>query len=515
MTKNFHLSLLFPALLAFVLVLVSTRLYGAGLSTDSVHYIAVARNVAAGAGWVSFNGNVFVVQPPLYPLLLALVAIVFRVDPLAAAAFVNALLFGVIVYLTGLLFKNYLMSFGFILLGVIVVLFSPALIQVSIMAWSEPLFIFLTLIFLLSQQEFLDKRSARSFVLFTVSAAFASLTRYIGVTLILTGALAILVLLRARWRVKARDAVLFLLLASLPLVLWMARNYFVSSTFFGGRAPSQFSLGENIWFTANVLSSWFFIETILTRRIFVLAAIVCVGGIAVFVMARAAPRGQNFFTRVGGILLFIFIYLAFLIASATTTAFDRIDDRLLSPLVVPLILLFCLFLEKFCRTLRATFSNQWAAGIPIALVALWLLANAFGVTFRDLQVRLSEGAGGYNRRLWRESAIVRYLAQHPLDAERAAYTNAADAYYILLNQRARVVPSKTPYNSNNQANELAHLAETWRVENKSYLVWFDNVRRAYLFNLDELRTVVDAREIVRVNDGAVFEISRRISTNDQ
>lgn len=514
MTKQ-HAVLMCFSLLAILLVLISTSLYGAGLSPDSVHYIAVARNLAAGAGVVSYNGEPFVVQPPLYPLLLSIVATFVRADPLAIAAFVNALLFGAIVYLAGLLFSKYLSSFALVLVGIALVLLAPAMIQVSIMAWSEPLFICLTLVFLLAQQKFLAERDTKSIVLFIVATALACLTRYIGVTLILTGALALVLLLRERWQVKARYVFLFCIFSALPLALWVTRNYFAASTFLGPRVSSASSFGQNISYTVRTVLSWYFVQAILTQRILFVLIIAGLCGAALFEMARNVSRLRDFLGRVGGIILFIVVYMAVLILSATTTAFDSINDRLLSPIFIPSLLFVLMFLEYLYRALHKNTSKKFVAAIPIALVVLWLLVNSLNATFNGMNVRMQKGAGEYSRKLWRESPLIAFLRAHPLDASRVKYTNAPEALYLFLNQPSLTSPPKTAYNSNLQLNELGRLVETWKVEDGSYLVWFNNSPRTYLFTVDELQTVVDLREVVRLNDGAVFEISHRVPANDK
>lgn len=51
------------------LVLYSNHRFGVGLTHDSIHYIAAARNLVAGRGLVGFDGTSYVDFPPLFPLL--------------------------------------------------------------------------------------------------------------------------------------------------------------------------------------------------------------------------------------------------------------------------------------------------------------------------------------------------------------------------------------------------------------------------------------------------------------
>jgi hypothetical protein len=164
------------------LVLLATIRYGAALSTDSVTYVAAARNLATSGTIPSFDGVPLVVHGPLYPATLAIAGHVLGVDPVLAAHIVNALSFGLIVYLSGLLTFRHLASLpAFALLGSVSVSFSVPLIEVLVTAWSEPLFICFVLLFIISSESHLNKRDKTSLVFLSLSAAIACLTRYIGV----------------------------------------------------------------------------------------------------------------------------------------------------------------------------------------------------------------------------------------------------------------------------------------------------------------------------------------------
>ena len=130
------------AVVGIAILMFSTRNYGAGLSPDSVNYIAVARNLNSGAGLVMLDDSPLLVWPPLYPALLALLGNVFEKDPLPVANVVNALLFGLIVYTGGVLTFRHFSSFPALgLAGTLAFLVSIPIFAVSVMAWTEPLFI--------------------------------------------------------------------------------------------------------------------------------------------------------------------------------------------------------------------------------------------------------------------------------------------------------------------------------------------------------------------------------------
>ena len=155
--KNGYLLAL--SLLGIFLVLIATSKYGIGLTPDSISYISAARNLVHQNQLVKYDGSQFLHWPPLYPLMLALFELA-GVHAFIGARFLNALLFGGIVYLFGILFIRSSRTAGkiSILCAPLSVLLSIPLLQLAINAWSEPLFIFLIIEFFLLFGRFLEEK---------------------------------------------------------------------------------------------------------------------------------------------------------------------------------------------------------------------------------------------------------------------------------------------------------------------------------------------------------------------
>src|SRR5436190_23705664 len=130
-----------------VLLIIQATPQGLGLSDDSIAYIAGARSMVAGHGyreaWLASNQPV-THFPPAFPAVLAFFGFL-GIDPLHAARFVNALLFGLNAGLLGILAWRMVPSLtaGLVLGGLFIL--SGDLLQVHAVAMSEPLFIFLSL----------------------------------------------------------------------------------------------------------------------------------------------------------------------------------------------------------------------------------------------------------------------------------------------------------------------------------------------------------------------------------
>jgi hypothetical protein len=129
-------ALLFAAFTA--LYLIATR--GGNLKTnDSLNYLAIARNLAAGNGFYDANGDPVVYWPPLYPLVLRL-----GINHPGAFVFgLHLLCMGGVFFLWLRMAGRQLESPGYVLLyGAYLVTATP-LLMIATFVWSEALFLLL------------------------------------------------------------------------------------------------------------------------------------------------------------------------------------------------------------------------------------------------------------------------------------------------------------------------------------------------------------------------------------
>ncbi|MCS6771671.1 MAG: hypothetical protein NZ740_06550 [Kiritimatiellae bacterium] len=109
-----------------LLVFLTLHNCGVGLSPDSANYIAAARHLNMGDGCRSYDGLPLTVQPPLYPLLLALPQMIAGIDPLNALPFLNAVLAAGILALTAYLARPCVSNSVWGLLTILAVAANPA-----------------------------------------------------------------------------------------------------------------------------------------------------------------------------------------------------------------------------------------------------------------------------------------------------------------------------------------------------------------------------------------------------
>ncbi len=482
-------------LAATLLVVYGTSKYGIGLDADSVTYIQVARALAAGRG----ISDAFTLQPPFYPMLLALGGAF--IDPLAFGVWLHAFLFGALLMLTGaVLLRELPNSTGLALLGVLGVLLARPLLGVASVAYSELAFIFLEMVTLFGLARFLQTERARWLALAICASAGAAMTRYIGVALIVTGACALLLFWQTAWRKKFLYAFVFVSVAALPLVVWAARNILISGEAFGARGTSRFTLQENIVLTARTFANWFAPNPFAWL---VFAALVVLGAILLFekTRARKSPGHDARFFYVGA--LFCVIYLALLIGTATTTAYNRIGSRLLSPLFIPAWMLFVygVYQVVVSRGRRI----QIAACLVLVLTLLFPLQSARTHVERSV----TDGAGGFNTTRWRASETIQYAIAHRAELLPTVYSNFPDALYILADIPAQSVLPKVEYASNDPAFRAQDLRGAFPAE-ASTLIWFNlDARDDFLFTLAELNEFTQLDLLQTLRDGAVYRMDKQ------
>ncbi|GBE57909.1 hypothetical protein BMS3Abin01_00836 [bacterium BMS3Abin01] len=497
------------ALAGFSLIMLATHWYGAGLSPDSVGYIGTARNIASGAGVMSYNGLPLVVQPPLYPLLLAVTNVFLGIDPLTAAPIINACLFGLVIYMSGLLLFEYLKPSLFLaFLGTAFLLVSVALVEVSLMAWSELLFICFILLYLINFRSYQEEGETRSIVLLSVSVALACMTRYIGAVLVPAGVVSILLFSPKDMKTRIRHLALFLPISILPLGIWAMRNYHVAGVTFGSRTSSVYSLSQNLMLTLKTLLHWFVPETVTGND-----AMVVLAGLAVSFLAGAALWANRSKMRatlqdIGPILLLVAGYTGFLAGYSSIIGFDEIGNRLLSPVAVPVLLLLLLLVGRASVILGRRFPQR-LVDLSLAAVIIIFMVYPATATLSLVEKHISEGGWGYNGKYWKGSDTVQYLVDHPGPGSGCTYyTNGPDVAYILAGLHARMAPLKSNVNSPDALNDLSQLRGRWPEEGEACLVWFDKIKGDYLFTVDDLRRAAHIEQTVWLDDGGIYTLER-------
>ncbi|MFO7898048.1 MAG: hypothetical protein R6V58_03185 [Planctomycetota bacterium] len=506
--------------MATALVLVAISRYGPGLSPDSTNYVAAARHFRAGEGFRGYDGTPFVKWPPLLPMALAAFGLAGS-NIIWVGGVLNAVAYGAIVFVSGRMLYRYSRGSAPVILGTLCVTFSLPLFRVCTMLWSEPLFILLVLLSLWQLNRFCHQPSSGRLVRSALLVSAATLTRYTGVTIGATGCVLILFLLRVPLRKRLSACLLFGAIAAVPPAIWLGRNWFVTGTLAGKRAPSAVTLMQNVSRSGKELAIFFVPRRIVfsarfPARVFFVALVGTALAMTVFLSRRRSNRN----TSCGGtyvlcIATFSIIYLAMLLVSATLTAFDGIDERLLSPLYVPgVFLAFLAFDELVLASRNDTGANHQCLKPVLRLLVVLavtsaVLWNAFAAARRSGRVAeaVSNGAGGYNSRSWRKSEAIASLRSGSPSARM--YSNRPAALYVLAGIPASKSPAKRFYASKKGTGVTStNLFARYPGLDGSLLVWFHPNWGDYLFTVEELSNMCTLTPHAKFEDATIYRVRR-------
>jgi hypothetical protein len=348
-----------------------TASVGCATSPDSAGYLAGAISLRTGGAYLGYDGCPLVVWPPAYSLLLAGGSVVAPLTPNGSPIVVGWLLYAISLGTMWLLLKHLSLRPWLCLCLFSMAAFSSTLLLYMGALLSEGMFIALILLFALAATKELD--FVWRFIWLAALAAMATLTRYIGVALYpLMG-----MVLVWYWAERPRRTRpwLFLTVASalatFPVVLLFWRNVYFTGALTGRRGQPLFGTVENIRSGLDVITQFLLparIPVLIRMGVLVLMA---VGILDAFRLQGRSSRPVDSRQRRLPILCATWClgYFALLTLLASVGYMDAFDFRLMSPLLLPGLLLLGWALDVQLRHRPSRWISGATMGICILLVA--------------------------------------------------------------------------------------------------------------------------------------------------
>ena len=431
------LAVLGLALAATAMVFVRTAEFGIGLSPDSTQYISMARNLLTGTDDFA-GGSLRPAWPPLFVLVVSVPGVI-GADPLATASILNPLLLGVLCLVSGLWIYRRTRAPLVTIAVTAVLAVSIPLARVASFAWTEPLFILLTTSSILTIGQFLRSGSRHVLWLAGFFAAAACLTRYAGVALVASVAIVLTTTPGIPHRRRIWDVLVFAAIAMAPVTLWLLRNYLVAGTIAGARAPSDSSLAQSFADVVVTFGMWAiplrnpqYGFVLVISAIPLVAVIVALATACRALVRRHGIRGAVAQLRVRDPSLYVLIcyslvYVAFIVLMSTWVSFDGINDRLLSPVFVPVALAIGVLGASFGRGLKEGRCNRHHYGAIMATVSVFVVSY-IACYVPEMQRAIRHGHG-YASAKWENSEAISWLRSVDEDT---VLSNEAGALYILV-----------------------------------------------------------------------------------
>lgn len=435
------------AILGMVLIYISTR-WGPGVGGDATIYMTSARNLLAGKGLglIEADGS-FRLLPysaPFFPIVLAFLnALGWEI--VQGARFLNLLLFGSLILLSGKITKKVTGSAWFAMGASLLLALSPILTPVFSWAMAEPLTLVLGFGGLFLMASLIEQPSNNALLfLSAVLTGLAFLSRYSAAAFIAAAGLGWLLLAHLPWRKKMIQGLVFGVIALLPMLVWVgvqlsytsgvASRSMEDAAGMTGRLASFWPQFGEVLLSWLLPVSWIdspsyprLINTILTW-VFVLVLI----GLGVFYFKREKDREEgNPIITIWPALVSIFLltYTGLIFATYLTTYPPiTLDNRMFSPIHTGVLMLLPIFLDGIFSRKKA----NWFRYAPVLLV----LALVLWYASRDIRIvkqNYAQGLG-YTSPAWQNSELIAWVRQTP--PETTLITNETMAVLFLTGRIA-------------------------------------------------------------------------------
>jgi len=486
-------------------VWLATSAYGAGLSSDAVRIISAGQNFIEGRGLVLSTGDPLIFCPPYYSILLGVLSVIFNSDVFTVGMILNILAFGNIIFWAGILFLRIQPTRPlYAIAGSLVVASSPSLIRICANVAPDPLFILFIIWFLIAATYYVHTPSHRELAGLTITALLCASQRYLGLVVVLSGAILILWLGHRQFWKAFRDTAIFSLISSAPTLGYIFfHNYLGYGTLTGPRfSPNPTG---NIQITLEKLTHWFIpgsitIHTGIWIWVGLTLVFLLVGLYFAWKRGRLEPLRNSI--SLPPLLIFLFIYgLTLIFMLSFKEHWPLLVDRIQIVILVPMLGVLIELIPTFLPSPHGA-NTQWLPGLLLIGFGLWLI---YPLTASYRYVRESMSAGDislyniHNTREIRTSVLAQYLEDHPLPEGTRLYSNYNETAWFLTRQQVSGVPT-------------INKATGWPViEGTTYLIWFNLPGLDYmpksLLSLDEIGSRVELKPLFMGTDGGVYQLS--------
>ncbi len=512
--KNFYYFLVFLCVISIggaYIVYLGTVRSGPGVSADATLYLSVAENLLKGRGIITFSHSPFTLEPPLYPAIIAIISLLTRSDVFITGWWLNIAIFILIVFFSGILFWSlYPNRILLAYVGSIFTATSLALIDMCASILSDPMLLLFVLWFLLAATYFTQTYNVKYFIWMGLLACLASLERYAGLALILTGMIYVFYFYWNNYRRGLFRAGLFAL-SGMPVLLWgIFFNYRVSGRLIG-YSPLRTIFTMNLYLIGEKILYWFLPYN-------VIKAVTPVGLLAIvlliLILLNRGSHWKNWLQRIIGKSeavnsVFFIIYLCVMIFLPSSYEINALGTQRYHIILLPSLLIFLFALYEELIPPRSDNPNarikDW---VFIPLLIIWLVypASKIQTYIRDTGINGEINYNSYNYANIKESDFLKIAESLP--GNQNLYSNYEKAAWFFLRRDISIVPKIDPKTKQLDPNSVAQFQDSIGPDGGGYIVWFKTINyRDDIPSLDQLNQTIKMDLIFTSDIGDVYYIA--------
>lgn len=465
-----------------------TTRWGPWAFSDSAAYISSAKNFNLGLGLslISAKGIVspLVIFPPLYPLLLSIVAR-FGMDYLATAQLLDVLLFGLLIFIFTCGIMTLTRNFWLALIAGLLVLFSPVMLNHYGGIMTEPLFItflnssfFSTLVYIQKQKKYL-------FVIAVLLTSISPLIRYIGVFTCMVNVLLILLFDQSDFRKKLVKASLFGFFSVLPILAWFKITY-TNNTTVGAHAITQssdlmFNITRVFKEAGAVLQTWLpymeyrvdlIPDTVKTVIFLTGTAFLFALGLLLYMKNNRQKKFNPVLRIMQASFLTNIIYLIMFGAICLfAVPSPPIGPRMFSPILPSLVLMFCCGVVFFLEQVPPRWKTYATVLMTILMV---ILIRYYFLRTTAISRNLNENGYGFTAREIQTSGFLKAVQSLPAKTPLIANTPAMTLFYTnRMPYSVDYIPTSTFGTRDSKAEQL------FNTQHAALILEFAPIRNVY------------------------------------
>ena len=472
------------AFIASAHLIVRTSYNGLLYDVDTVDYLSTAENLTSGKGLRNYSYHDLIYWPLLYPILLALLN-TLGIGILDASKVVNIAALGSIILLTGNWLNIHVKSRLIVVGTVAIIMASHVMNTVSLFATSETLFTLLTLLALLQIDKFLNQgNSMRVLSLSAVFAVLASLTRWVGISVILTTVLFIIVDQRISIKRRVRYTIFY---GTLTIPFWVYIASILGALGNSPRIPemnffyyliSVVRFFYNGWLfvpelgNIHTINISFYINSLVPEASFydkmvIFSGITVIGIMLITIISNRNPntykrklltkvvqyRSQTSARLFVLLTTYTLIYLLTLYSGLTHHTYS-IKYRFFFPIYIPILMCLILIFERFFWPNFGNMRSKLFKFVLVAIIAFGCVAHISRITQWniDLTAKTLEyrNYNPYIQSYTPNSPIVEYLNNNRLEGD--IFVNYVDILYRLTD----AMPPVRPINCSKQFDQFTN-----------------------------------------------------------
>jgi hypothetical protein len=482
---------LIAAAIGFYAIYLFTAYSGVGISPDSIMYASTATNLQAHGSITTFNQTPLVFFPVFYPFFLGVIQFFSRVDPIKAGAVINELLFAGVIFLSGWIMSRFVAHsriYKWLILAAIIL--SPGLLEIYTYLWSETLFIIEILFFIIAYWYYMQAHTKKTLLIVAIITAISCITRYAGVTIIGTAGLLILLDDKLVLRKKIIHILIYGSVSISLLVANLILNRINTGLSTGTREPSITPFTKNLYLFGKVICDWGSLSSKAIPYAVVIGAVLLlslIGILAFKTLKRQINRYENI------VIAFAVVYGLFIVISATISRYEPINNRLVAPMFIALLIASTSWVPDVLLMLKSKL-RYVLSGVAVVLMLLFEYAT-YQTDWQRFDDQSDYGVPGYSDDDWNKSEFVSYLLHHKdiYKPDIPIYSDANEAVYLFTGMHSLLLPHRF----------FKTDVQKFFAVKKFYLIWFDNLYNKELIGLDD---ITKQRKLVKVGAAKEGEI---------